>query len=228
MIQLNEVTKRYRKNRGVENISFTLEKGKIVALVGANGAGKSTLIKLLTGQIKLDSGEIVGLEEGDLRYMPDDLTFPDTLTAYEILALLGGLKSVSKERLAEVLEIVGLTDASRLKVSQYSKGMRQRLNLAQSLLGDGELYVLDEPTNGLDPFWIATLKQMLMDEKENGQMVLFSTHLLSLAEEIADEVIMIHEGQLLEQGGISELLARYSCETLEQVWLTCTHKEVTR
>lgn len=228
MIELNNVTKRYRKNRGVENISFTLEKGKIVALVGANGAGKSTLIKLLTGQIKLDGGEIVGLEEGDLRYMPDDLTFPDTLTAYEILALLGSLKKVSKDRLAEVLHIVGLTEASRLKVSQFSKGMRQRLNLAQSLLGDGELYVLDEPTNGLDPFWIATLKRMLIDEKKNGQMVLFSTHLLSLAEEIADEVIMIHEGQLLEQGAIHELLERYHCETLEQVWLTCTEKEAVR
>lgn len=228
MITLNEVTKRYRKNKGVHQISFTLEPGKIVALVGANGAGKSTLIKLLTAQISLDGGEIEGLEQDRLRYMPDDLTFPDTLTAYEILSLLGNLKGVSKDRLQGVLQKVGLVEASGLKVSQYSKGMRQRLNLAQSLLGEGDLYVLDEPTNGLDPFWIATLKQMLIDEKEQGQMVLFSTHLLSLAEEIADEVVMIHEGELLEQGAISELLTKHQCENLEKVWLQLTQKEVAR
>jgi len=226
MITLHEVTKRYRKNRGVFDISFTLEPGKIVALVGANGAGKSTLIKLLTAQIKLDGGEIEGLEQDRLRYMPDDLTFPDTLTAYEILALLGNLKGVSKDRLQDILQKVGLTDASGMKVSQYSKGMRQRLNLAQSMLGEGDLYVLDEPTNGLDPFWIATLKQMLIDAKEAGQMVLFSTHLLSLAEEIADEVVMIHDGALLEQGEITNLLAEHKCDTLEKVWLQLTQKEV--
>ena len=228
MIQLTNVTKRYKKNRGVDNISFDIQQGQIVALVGANGAGKSTLIKLLTKQIKLDGGEISGVEKENLRYMPDDLTFPDTLTANEILSLLGQLKQVSKEELATILAKVGLEQTGHLKVSQYSKGMRQRLNLAQSLLGQGELYILDEPTNGLDPFWIATLKHLLIDQKKRGQMVLFSTHLLSLAEEIADDVVMIHEGQLLERGAIDELLKKYQCHTLEQLWLQLTKKDIGR
>jgi ABC-type multidrug transport system ATPase subunit len=124
-----------------------------------------------------------------------------------------------------ILQKVGLQEAGHLKVSQYSKGMRQRLNLAQSLLGDGQFYILDEPTNGLDPFWIATLKQILLDEKMRKHIVLFSTHLLSLAEEIADHVIMIHEGRVLEQGPIAELLSRYQCDKLEQLWLQLTQRE---
>ncbi|MER2038856.1 MAG: ABC transporter ATP-binding protein [Solibacillus sp.] len=224
-IHLKDVTKRFKKNRGIEHISFTLEEGQIVALVGANGAGKSTIIKLLTNQLTSDSGVVEGVVDESLRYMPDDLTFPDTLTANEILALLGQLKGVKKDSRFTILKKVGLQEAGHLKVSQYSKGMRQRLNLAQSLLGEGQFYILDEPTNGLDPFWIATLKQILIEEKKKKHIVLFSTHLLTLAEEIADHVIIIHEGKVLEQGAIGELLAKYQCNKLEQLWLQLTQKE---
>ena len=226
MIQLTNVTKYYKKNRGVQNINFTLQSGQITALVGANGAGKSTLIKLLTNQIVMDSGAIEGIVKENLRYMPDDLTFPDTLTAKEILSLLGQLKSVPKQQLDEIMQQVGLHDAQQLKVAQYSKGMRQRLNLSQSLLGDGNLYILDEPTNGLDPFWIAKLKQLLVMQKEQGQVVLFSTHLLSLAQEIADQVVMIHEGEVLATGSIDQLLTEYHCLNLEQLWLQLTKKDI--
>ena len=103
--------------------------------------------------------------------------------------------------------------------------MRQRLNLAQSLLGDGQLYILDEPTNGLDPFWIAKLKTILIAHREQGHIVLFSTHHLSLAQEIADQVVMLHEGEVLAQGSIAELLAMQQCETLEQLWLRLTKRD---
>ncbi|OKL36924.1 ABC transporter ATP-binding protein [Domibacillus mangrovi] len=225
VVQVNNVTKRYKQNRGVNQASFTLHNGEIIALVGANGAGKSTLIQLLIKQIKPDTGEIVWQDNEELRYMPDDLAFPEALTAEEILHLLGNLKKVSKERQHIILKEVGLFEAKELKVGQFSKGMRQRLNLAQSMMGEGSLFILDEPTNGLDPYWIAQLKKVLLHEKQNGQIVLFSTHLLSLAEEIADSVILLNDGEILATGTISSLLERENCTNLEQVWLKLTKKE---
>lgn len=224
-VELLNITKTYKKNRGVHNVDVKIDAGEITALVGANGAGKSTIIKLLTGQLVQNEGEINGFSKEALRYMPDDLNFPDTLTAAEILALLANLKKVPSDNIPTLLEQVGLADKGHLRVSEYSKGMRQRLNLAQSLIGDGDLYILDEPTNGLDPFWIAALKKMLVEEKENGTHVLFSTHLLSFAEEIADQVIMLHEGEVIAKGNIKTLLTTYHCQTLEQLWLTLTTME---
>lgn len=224
-IKLAKVKKLYKKNRGIKNISLTLENGEIVALVGANGAGKSTLIKILTKQIRPSEGKIFG-QEYEIRYMPDDLAFPDTLTATEILQLLGNLKKVDKQKQQEALKAVGLYEARKLKVGQFSKGMRQRLNLAQSMLGEGPFYILDEPTNGLDPYWIAKLKKYLIEEKKRQQIVLFSTHLLSLAEEIADRVILLHEGEVLAAGTVSQLLEKEQCISLEQLWLKLTGKEL--
>ena len=223
-IQVEQVTKSFKGDRGIFDVSFTLKPGHITALVGSNGAGKSTIINILTNLLKPDSGEIKR-QSTDVRYMPDDIDFPDTLTAEEIIRFLGGLKKVPETRQVELLDKVGLSEAKKLKVGQFSKGMRQRLNLAQSLMGDSELYILDEPTNGLDPYWIAHLKTMLKEERANGQIVLFSTHLLSLAEEIADQVILLHDGRILAAGEIKQLLSEGKCETLEQLWLQMTRQE---
>ena len=144
----------------------------------------------------------------------------------EIIKFLGGLKQVSPKKQEALLKQVGLADAKNMKVGQFSKGMRQRLNLAQSLMGDSSLYILDEPTNGLDPYWIAQVKVMLEQQRNNNQMVLFSTHLLSLAEEIADEVVLIHHGKILATGSIEGLLSEYRCQTLEQLWLQLTNQGV--
>lgn len=225
-IHIQNIVKRYKKNRGIEDVSFTLHSGTIVALVGANGAGKSTLIKILTGQTAPTAGEIKWEQAQELRYMPDDLSFPDTLTAKEIMALLGNLKKVSTEEQQQALVAVGLAEASGLKVGQFSKGMRQRLNWAQSMLGTGTLHILDEPTNGLDPYWIATLKAYLLEEKKRQQTVLFSTHLLSLAQEIADAVVLLHEGKVLVTGAVDSLLKEHQCHDLEQLWLKLTNKGV--
>lgn len=226
-VQLQQVTKKFKGGRGIFDVSFTLEPGHITALVGSNGAGKSTIINILTNLLKQDSGTITR-ESQDVRYMPDDIDFPDTLTAEEIIRFLGNLKKIPVTQQVELLEKVGLADAKKMKVGQFSKGMRQRLNLAQSLMGDSTLYILDEPTNGLDPFWIAHLKAMLEQERQRQQIVLFSTHLLSLAEEIADQVVLIHNGRILAAGAIDTLLASGDCTTLEQLWLQMTHQEIPR
>lgn len=224
-IQLKEATKAFKGGRGIFDVSFTLKPGHITALVGSNGAGKSTIIKVLTNALTLDGGEVIRTSK-DVRYMPDDIDFPDTLTAEEIIRFLGKLKKVPTQTQAALLQKVGLAESKTMKVGQFSKGMRQRLNLAQSLMGEGELLILDEPTNGLDPYWIAHLKATLQEERANGQMVLFSTHLLSLAEEIADQVILIHRGRILAAGDIGQLLREGNCQTLETLWLQMTKQEV--
>lgn len=224
-VKLQHVTKAFKNGRGIFDVSFELYPGKITALVGSNGAGKSTIISILTNLLKPDSGEILR-PTSDVRYMPDDIDFPDTLTAEEIIRFLGELKKVPTARQSELLEKVGLQDAKKLKIGQFSKGMRQRLNFAQSLMGDSKLFILDEPTNGLDPYWIAQLKAVLEEERSYNQCILFSTHLLSLAEEIADQVILIHHGRILATGDIQQLLQQWESTTLEQLWLKMTEQEV--
>ena len=219
MIQLKSVVKTYKKGQEIGPFSFQMQPGKIVALVGENGAGKSTLIKLIMGQLKADNGEIIGIKPQQVRYMPDDLHFPSTLKVAEIMELLGKLKGVPTEQQLEVLQQVDLLEKKNRLVSELSKGMRQRLNFAQSLLGESDLYILDEPTNGLDPYWIAQVKAMLQKEKEQGRMILYSTHLLSTVEEIADEVIFIHQGKLLASGSIESLKEQYGEASLETLWL---------
>lgn len=209
----------YKNGRGLHEATFTLREGTILALAGGNGAGKSTLIRLLTGQDKATAGDLVWHGSSDVRYMPDDVDFPPTLTAEEILRLLASMKKVSKEEQRNVLERVGLWDVRKQRVQQFSKGMRQRLNLAQSLIGEGKLLILDEPTNGLDPYWIAELKNMMAEERAKGCTVLFSTHLLNFAEQLADDVLILHEGTVLATGRLEPILREHEAENLEQLWL---------
>lgn len=214
-----DVKKVYSSNNGLHGINFELNSGRIIALAGGNGAGKSTLIRLLIGQEDLESGELQWENGVSIKYMPDDVNFPQTLTAYEILQLLAHLKKLPKSDVEQVLKRVGLWEFRKQHVRQFSKGMRQRLNLAQSLLGDEKLLILDEPTNGLDLLWIAELKQILQEQKDLGKTVLFSTHLLSFAEELADDVLLLHDGEVLMNGPLEEVLAQGEAEHLEELFM---------
>ena len=219
LLEANHLSNVYKNNRGLKDVSFTVQKGRILALAGGNGAGKSTLIRLLTGQEKPMSGELKWQESQAIRYMPDDVDFPSMLTAAEVLQLLSSLKRIDKKEQEQVLKRVGLWDVRKQRVQQFSKGMRQRLNLAQSLLGAGSLLILDEPTNGLDPFWIAELKKMMLEQKEMGNTVIFSTHLLGFVEEVADDVLVLHEGNILLSGDLNVILRNENVSTLESLWL---------
>lgn len=219
LLEANKLSHVYDNRRGLQEASFSLQTGRVLALVGGNGAGKSTLIRLLTGQEKQKSGEIIWHKPQTIRYMPDDVDFPSMLSAIEILQLLASFKNVEKEEQENVLRRVALWDVRKQRVKQFSKGMRQRLNLAQSLLGNGSLLILDEPTNGLDPFWIAELKKIMLEEKSKGCTVIFSTHLLAFAEEVADDVLVLHEGKILISGSLKEILLQENSSSLENLWL---------
>lgn len=152
LLEAKKLSHVYDNNRGLQEASFSLQTGRVLALVGGNGAGKSTLIRLLTGQEKQKSGEMIWHKPQTIRYMPDDVDFPSMLSAIEILQLLASFKNVDKEEQENVLRRVALWDVRKQRVKQFSKGMRQRLNLAQSLLGNGSLLILDEPTMDLIRF----------------------------------------------------------------------------
>ncbi|WP_274518873.1 ABC transporter ATP-binding protein [Tumebacillus flagellatus] len=196
----------------VEPLSLSLPPGRVMALCGGNGAGKSTLIKMVVGVSRPTTGAIrvQGLEWRRNRmeyarrigFMPDDFQFAAGVSAWETLCFYGGLRGVGKQRVAEVVEIVGLTEACGKQVSDFSKGMRQRLLFAQALLARPALLVLDEPTNGLDPYWMESLAELLVQLKAEGQTVLFSTHQLDVAEAVADEVVFLNRGRVISQGSV--------------------------
>ncbi|BCB04203.1 ABC transporter ATP-binding protein [Bacillus sp. KH172YL63] len=205
MIVCNELTKIYPTGRtGLDSFHYEIPSGTIVALTGGNGAGKSTLIKMLTGIIKPTAGSI-DWHGQRFSYMPDDLEFPEVLTAFEALALLGALKNVDRDACQRLLRYVGLENVGHEKIGTFSKGMKQRLAFAQALLSDEEVLILDEPTNGLDPYWIKWMKESLLREKAKGKTIIFSTHELSFAESVADELIFFYEGNTLIRDSVDNL-----------------------
>lgn len=190
-LKVDQMTKIYKGGQGIRDMELQLQKGEITALTGANGAGKSTLLRLLTNEESPTSGTIDWCGDKTVNFMPDELQFPPELRAGEVIHLLAGLKKLPVSEEERVLRRVGLYEVKGQKVSRFSKGMRQRLNLAQCLLGPASLLLLDEPTNALDVDWIAKLQDILKEERALGKTILFTTHLERFAEETADRIVKL-------------------------------------
>lgn len=213
-LKLENIEKKNGDQQLVHPLSITFQSGQIIALCGGNGAGKSTIIRMVAGLTKPTNGiiSIAGKtidkdRNGYLNqigYMPDDFQFSGGETAYEALSFWGDLKDVPRERVKELLELVGLQHTGKKKVQSFSKGMRQRLLLAQALLAKPPLLLLDEPTNGLDPFWMKQFVQLLRSSAEEGQTVLFSTHQLQVAEAIADYIVFLKDGKVELSGSYDD------------------------
>lgn len=216
LIELVDITKRYHEQKQIGEISFAIKKGEVLALCGGNGAGKSTLIKMLTGILQPTAGmiKVEGKSTNPtserykafFSYMPDDMVFPGQLTGLEIIKFFATLQGIKEGRVDEVLMKVGLYNDRKSLIKHYSKGMQQRLSLAQALLSDAPLLILDEPTNGLDPFWVFRFKEIMKEERESGKTILFSTHILSIVEEIADAAVFLEEGKLLYHEEVDVLI----------------------
>ena len=231
MVHVNDVTKVFNEYNKIENIQFQIRKGECFALCGGNGAGKSTVIQMLIGNLKPSSGELLinnrKASTKDLTYkslfsyMPDTVVFPKTLTGYEVLTFFAKLQGITKERVQLLLKKVGLEKDKDKKVKDYSKGMQQRLALAQSLLPEAPLLILDEPTNGLDPYWVYEFKKMMEEEKQKGTTILFSSHILADVEELADKVAFMKDGKLLVVDEIEQLTMQEGKQrSLEEVFFT--------
>jgi ABC-2 type transport system ATP-binding protein len=216
MISVENLTKRYGGTTAVSDVSFTCTPGTITGFLGPNGAGKSTTLRMLTGLTPPTSGTS---SINDRRYA--DLPNPGRVvgvmldasaqhpgrTGRETLRLAAGLLGVPAAGADEMLERVGLADATRRRVGQYSLGMRQRLGIASALLGDPAVLILDEPANGMDPEGIRWMRGLLQDFAGRGGTVLLSSHLLGEVQATVDRLIVIGAGRVVANGSLDELLA---------------------
>ena len=214
-VRIRDVTKRFGKVEAVHGASFDLQAGETVALVGHNGAGKTTLIKLMLGLIRPTSGSIEVLGDNpaagefsgrrNLGYLPENVSFNSGLTGRETLSFYARLKRRPASEVAPLLERVGLTDAADRRVGAYSKGMRQRLGLAQALLGTPRVLLLDEPTTGLDPALRQSFYKAIEALREHGATVLLSSHALTELGERAGRVIIMNRGVKVADGSLDQL-----------------------
>lgn len=230
LLNIDNISKKVRRTEIVAPFSFELAEGNILALCGGNGAGKSTLIRMITGLIKPTTGTVTldGANQKKDRqkfnnsfgYMPDDFNFQPSIRARETIQFYAHLKKINDKRVAEVIENVGLTEHMTKRMGTFSKGMKQRLLLAQAMLAKPKLLILDEPTNGLDPYWIKQFGKLMIDAREQGQTVIFSTHELHVAEEIANEVVFLNEGKVISAGPIEQYNDIGLHETFQQLFFT--------
>ena len=208
-----------RRTVAVDGVSFRVEPGEVFGFLGPNGAGKTTTMKMLMGLIHPSAGsaEILGAGIGDLAakrrigYLPENPYFYDYLSATEFLHMVGRLhgleRSHYRRRSGELLERVGLSMAKGRAMRSYSKGMLQRVGLAQALLGDPDLVILDEPMSGLDPIGRRQVRELMLELRDRGKTVFFSTHILADADLLCDRVAIIVKGKLRDVGPLGELLS---------------------
>lgn len=211
ILRTEHLTKKYRGFTAVEDVNLEIPQGKLYGLLGPNGAGKSTILKMITGIARPTSGTIYFNEKqwsrnalsdiGALIEMPP--IYPN-LTAYENMEVKAKLLGISKNNIEEKLDIAGIAGTGRKKAGDFSLGMKQRLGIALALLNDPKLLILDEPTNGLDPYGIEELRGLLRELSGQGISIIMSSHILSEVQMIADAVGIISEGHVVYQGMITK------------------------
>ncbi|MGE5548682.1 MAG: ABC transporter ATP-binding protein [Solirubrobacterales bacterium] len=217
-LTLRAVTKRYGERVVVRGVDFALRPGERVALLGHNGAGKTTLMKMALGLAAVTSGDIrvnghdpttmpASVRRG-IGFLPENVAFDPGMTGREMLSFYAALKHRGAKEVTALLEQVGLAEAAGRRVGTWSKGMRQRLGLAQAVLGTPRLLLLDEPTSGLDPEYRQAFYELLAERARGGTAVLLSSHLLTELEEKTDRVLIVDHGLLIAQGTLEELRVR--------------------
>jgi ABC-2 type transport system ATP-binding protein len=236
MIEVNHLSKRYGGQLAVDAVSFRCEPGTVTGFLGPNGAGKSTTLRMICGLTTPTSGGalVCGVPYRSLAspghrvgVLLDASAQHAGRTGREVLALSGQVLGTATGRVTELLDLVGLGGpAAGKRVRGYSLGMRQRLGIAHSLLGEPEVLILDEPANGLDPEGIRWMRRLLREHAARGGTVLLSSHLLPEVERIADRLVVIARGRVVGQGNRDELVAAGG--DLEEEFLRLTGPEVNR
>jgi ABC-2 type transport system ATP-binding protein len=222
-LRFDSLAKTYRERgatkRALNGISFDVEAGEIVGFLGPNGAGKTTAMHVLMGILFPTSGraEIMGLDSRNpqsrqqVGFLPEVFAFDGFLTGTRFLKLFGSLGGRNRDLVAahipELLAFLDMPDAANVRIKNYSKGMTQKIGLAQALIGDPQILILDEPTSGMDPIAKARIKQLFVRLRSEGKTVFLSTHILSDVEDIADRVAIINQGELLAYDRVDSLLA---------------------
>ena len=239
MIKIEGLKVSYGDYLAVDNLNLDIQKGELFAFLGPNGAGKTTTIKALTGLLNPDSGtiEICGhdMEESPLKakslmgYVPDVAVFYEKLTSIEFMKFIGDLYGIDKKILydnsVELFNTMDLEPFANAQIEELSHGTRQRLAIAASLCHEPEVFVIDEPMVGLDPLHARVVKQELQKRCQNGLTVMMSTHLLNVAEELADRIGIIDGGKLIALGTLEELRMGKDAEALEEIFLKLFDKD---
>lgn len=231
MLELFEISKKYKNKTALCNVSLTLEPG-IYGLLGPNGAGKSTLMNIITGNLCADSGMVKWNGENVqsmgaayrslLGYAPQQQGMYDAFSGRRFLSYMATLKGIPKkavpDEIQRVLTCVNMTEAADRMTGTYSGGMKQRILIAQAILGTPKLVVLDEPTSGLDPKERVRIREMISAFSAD-RIILVSTHVVSDIESIASQIILIKSGQIASQASVEELCQKYQASHLEEVYM---------
>lgn len=217
-LQVINLSKKFGEQKAFNNINIEIGSSEIIGLLGPNGAGKSTLMKSIVGALKIEEGEIIfngkNITESPIEsrrkmgFLPENNPLYNDMYVKEYLSFVADIHKISKERIKEVIELVGITPEKSKKISQLSKGYRQRVGLAQAILHSPDLLILDEPTNGLDPNQIIEIRNVI---KEIGRekTVILSTHIMQEVEALCSRVILIHQGNIIQDSPIEEFKGKY-------------------
>jgi ABC-2 type transport system ATP-binding protein len=215
-VETRHITKLFGKQKALNEVSFSINKGELVGFLGPNGAGKSTMMKIITGFMPADSGEVVvngekivskNLEiRKNIGYLPEHNPLYTDLYVKEFLEITAGFYKLknTKQRVAEMVELTGLGDEQHKKIRALSKGYRQRVGLAQALIHDPSVLILDEPTTGLDPNQLEEIRHLIR-EISREKTVMLSSHIMQEVEAVCSRVIIINKGKIVADGGINEI-----------------------
>ena len=223
MVTVSQLHKSFSKLAVLKGIDIAFEQAGVSAILGPNGSGKTTLIKCILGMVMPDSGLIAHNGQSiqgewdyrrEIGYLPQVARFPDNLRVKELLKFVQSLRSNRAEP-GPLIERFGLADSMDKRLGHLSGGTRQKVNLTLAFMYDVPLYILDEPTAGLDPIALQRLKQLIHAEREKGKMILVTTHIMDFVEEMADEIIFLLEGITYFRGRPSDLKERFGVEKLE-------------
>ena len=230
MLEIQKLNKSYRKRKIINNLNMTVYKGDIYGFLGANGEGKTTTIRMITSLIKADSGDIIINGKSvinckneairNIGAMVEAPKFYENMSGYENLELMARIMpGISDLDIQNVLDLVGLKDRGRDKFKEYSMGMKQRLGIANALLGDPELIILDEPSNGLDPYGMKEINNLIVSlVKRFDKTFIISSHLLHEMEGICNRIGILHSGKLCIEGEVRALINDNKVENLEELF----------
>lgn len=228
-LEITQLTKKFGEQTALDHVSIHINRNEIIGLLGPNGAGKSTLMKSIVGALQIDEGEIVFNEQNiqvnpieakkKMGFLPENNPLYHDMYIREYLRFVADLHQVKNDRVEEVIELVGLTPEISKKIGQLSKGYKQRVGLAQAILHEPDLLILDEPTNGLDPNQIIDIRNVIR-EIGKEKTVILSTHIMQEVEALCSRVILIHQGKIVQDSPIDEFKNKFS--SLEEAFQSYT------
>ena len=220
LLEADDLSHSFGENCVLDNISFKIEKGKVIGLLGPSGAGKTTLVNILTGQLTPTAGTVRTQKDHLVTgIMMDSFGLYERLTVWDNLKIFANIYHVPGKKIDELLVKTELADARKTVVGKLSKGMRNRVNFCRALLKDMDILYLDEPTSGLDPATTEKIHELIEGEKAAGTTIFLTTHNMHEAEKLCDSILLLNEGKIVEQGVPEEICRKYNVENTIEVIL---------